>query len=171
MSNHYTDNLLRELYVDEPKTHDELKNHPNITNAIKTCVQFLKPTHKELIQLRYRDGLTYNECATATNITPTQVRQRINEAHKQIKRKIIHTLDYTEPTDVLDLELNMLHLTPNARFALSTNNIKTVRDVIDKSLLDLLSLPRMDKVVLKVLLEALENQNINIHLTTTSEVK
>ena len=55
---------------------------------VKAFIENLPPTQKKLLQLRFFKGLTYEEIARKTGLSPLNIRVQVSLARKKIKQRL-----------------------------------------------------------------------------------
>jgi len=76
------------MFVDNSSTAEEEIVNKEILQKVYRCINSLKPKYKEVIFLRYVEGLNISEIAEILGITVSNVKVRLHRAIKVIKKEI-----------------------------------------------------------------------------------
>ena len=76
------------MFVDNSSTAEEEIVNKEILQKVYRCINSLKPKYKEVIFLRYAEGLDIPEIAEILGITVSNVKVRLHRAIKLIKKEI-----------------------------------------------------------------------------------
>lgn len=80
--------ILRRFHVNERVTGDLIRSETR--RSVQAAVALLSPALRMAVVLRYTQGLSYEEMAEAMNCSPGTVASRLNRAHKQLARRLMH---------------------------------------------------------------------------------
>lgn len=61
-----------------------------VSSSVQQAIERLSPPLRIVVVLRYTEGLSYEEIATALNCSPGTVASRLNRAHKALESKLAH---------------------------------------------------------------------------------
>lgn len=64
-----------------------------ISDAVREAINELKPKFRLPILLKYIEGLSYEEIATVMRCSKGTVASRLNRAHKELARRLVHLRD------------------------------------------------------------------------------
>jgi len=64
-----------------------------ISDAVREAINELRPRFRLPILLKYIEGLSYEEIATVMNCSKGTVASRLNRAHKELARRLVHLRD------------------------------------------------------------------------------
>ena len=71
----------------EPPADEALENRERL-KQVRSAIGQLPPTQRELLQLRVFEGLSYEQIAQKTGLSPLNIRVQVSLARKKIKQRL-----------------------------------------------------------------------------------
>ena len=78
----------REATVTRTPSPDRLAEHAELAAALEAALAEIRVDYRELVILRYQEGLTYEEIASVTDQTAGTVKSSLHRARKELARRL-----------------------------------------------------------------------------------
>lgn len=75
---------------------DIREQHDLQMNILSKCVAGLKAHHRKILELRYNQGLSYDDIGKSMNMTNSNVGNMLHRIHKQLKHLMQHNKYHTQ---------------------------------------------------------------------------